>query len=426
MIQKKFIQNLEKPEDSAANLGRKSVKKSVMLPMVKESPAATLKRKSNRVLFILTNSFTNDSRVLKEGRSLVNAGYGVTLACLFKEGLPIKEVVHGIKVNRLRFYHNSKKTANSVISKFISFFYYARFSYRICSRFCASTDIVHCHDIDTLPIGVILKIWSFGRIKIIYDAHEYETEVGFSVVGFKKLVYKIVETICIKFAGAVITVSDGIAKEYVRLYKITKPTVLFNTPLLKEPQKLDIFRKELGIKKDKQIFLYQGGFMENRGIEIIIAAFKKLVNTNKVVVFMGYGELEVYIKDAAMKFANIYFYPAVSPDVLPDYTASADIGIALIENSCLSYYYCLPNKLFEYTMAKIPTIVSDLFELRKFIETNKNGIVLEQITEEHLVKLIQNIGAEDLQRMKVAADVARQKYHWAIQEEKLLQLYKTT
>lgn len=411
--------------------------------------------KRNKVLFLLTNKFTNDSRVLKEGTSLVNAGYDVTLVCLIGDGLPEKEVINGIKVNRLDFYNNSAgeakansenlrgaKTADSVFlrfkrflksaippmifmveSKILSFYRYMKFSYRICARFHRDTDVVHCHDLDTLPIGVLLKIYSFGKTIIVYDAHEYETEVGFSVVGLKKLAYQITERICIKFANAVITVSEGIAGEYVRLYKIKKPTVLLNTPVLKEPNKLDIFRKELKIGKDQQIFLYQGGLSRNRGIEIIIDAFQKLSNTNKVIVFLGYGELEDQIKEIAKKSTNIYFYPAVAPEVLLDYTASADIGIAIIENSCLSYYYCLPNKLFEYTMAKIPTMVSNLFELKKFIEANGNGVVIKETTAECLTETIQKITVEDIERMKSAAEMARQRYHWEYQEEKLLKLY---
>lgn len=386
--------------------------------------------KKTRILFLLTNGFTNDSRVLKEGTSLVNANYDVTLACMLLAKLPQKEVVNGIKVNRYGFYINTNKPkknkilGNSLwILSALKLYNYFKFIFQTYIKHNKNTDIVHCHDLNTLPIGVLFKIFSWGRIKIVYDAHEHETEVGFSVIGLKKILYQITERICIKFANKVITVSDSIADEYSKLYKIEKPTVLFNTPEFKEPKELDIFRNELGISKDQIIFIYQGGLMRHRGIEIMLGAFEKLQGHSKVVVFLGYGELDNIIKSKAKKNSNIYYYPAVKPSELLDYTASADIGISFIENSCLSYYYCLPNKLFEYTMAKIPSIVSNLFEQSKFIKNNKNGIVVDKITTNSLKEAIEKITIDDINQMKQATDNARKKYNWQNEEKKLIALY---
>ena len=45
---------------------------------------------------------------------------------------------------------------------------------------------------------------------------------------------------------------------------------------------------------------------------------------------------------------------------LMDYTASCDIGWGLIKNCGVSNYFSLPNKLFEYSLAGLPTIISNL------------------------------------------------------------------
>lgn len=61
-----------------------------------------------------------------------------------------------------------------------------------------------------------------------------------------------------------ITVSDAIADEYVKLYDIEKPALVLNTPPYKEIQKKNIFRETLGIKENQTIFLYQSGLSKGR------------------------------------------------------------------------------------------------------------------------------------------------------------------
>ncbi len=83
---------------------------------------------------------------------------------------------------------------------------------------------------------------------------------------------------------------------------------------------------------------------------------------------MGYGN--AYYKRKLETIAaglnidkQLAFFGPVPSDQVTLYAASADLGIAAIENVCLSYYYCSPNKLFEYLLAGVPVIASDLPEL---------------------------------------------------------------
>ena len=109
---------------------------------------------------------------------------------------------------------------------------------------------------------------------------------------------------------------------------------------------------------------------------------------------MGYGTLENLIQKISKEYKNIYFHKAVSPDVLLDYTSSADFGISTIEDSCLSYRYCLPNKMFEYLMAGIPVIVSNLYEMKRLVESNMVGTVAKENTSDVLKEAIKE--AEDM------------------------------
>ncbi|MBF4328677.1 glycosyltransferase, partial [Vibrio anguillarum] len=108
-----------------------------------------------------------------------------------------------------------------------------------------------------------------------------------------------------------------------------------------------------------------------------------------VLVCMGYGPLEALIQEKAHQQSTIFFHPAVTPDVLLNYTSSADYGVSFIEDSCLSYRYCLPNKMFEYLMAGLPVLTSNLFEMKRLVEIEGVGIVAEENTVEGFRKAIE-------------------------------------
>jgi len=228
----------------------------------------------------------------------------------------------------------------------------------------------------------------------------------------------------IKYVDKTITVSDAIANEYVKLYDISKPELVLNTPPYKNINKKDIFRETLNIPKDKTIFLYHGGIRTGRAIEILLDTFKQINDDKSVIVFMGYGPLEELIISASKKKNNIYFHPAVSPDELLDYTSSADFGILFYENNCLNHYYCSPNKMFEYLMAEIPVIVSNLYEMKRLVEKNNIGVVAKENISEGLREAIERAVLLDKEEIQRNIQKVKEIYNWEEQEKVLLAVYK--
>ena len=116
--------------------------------------------------------------------------------------------------------------------------------------------------------------------------------------------------------------------------------------------------------------------------------------------------------------------PAVSPEVLLDYTASADIGISIIENTCLSYFFCMPNKLFEYTMAGLPVIVSNMKEMAEEVQNADFGIVLTDYSIEAINYAIDRLLSQDLARFSKNAYQFAVTSSWEHQELKLIEAYE--
>jgi glycosyltransferase involved in cell wall biosynthesis len=261
-------------------------------------------------------------------------------------------------------------------------------------------------------------------VHVVYDCHEYETETN-GLKGVEKKVQKILEHFLIHFADQVITVSNSIGDEYARLYGIHKPFLVLNCPSYIEQPKQNLFRGSLGIRPDQKIFLYQGGLSKGRGIEILLEAFGQLESDQNVLVCMGYGPLDDLIQEKAQASETIFFHQAVGPDVLLNYTSSADYGVSFIEDSCLSYRYCLPNKMFEYLMAGLPVLTSNLFELKRLVETEGVGIVAEDNTVEGFKRAVSASLKQDYTAIQKNVFSARKKYCWEVQEKVLKEIYDT-
>lgn len=380
-------------------------------PAQKAEPIST-----HSVAMLVFNPFVNDSRVLKEATSL-SASYQVTVIAHGTSALPRYEHKQNFTVQRLARLDRGQKTR--FIRKLMAYLQYGLQSALLAKNF----DVIHCHDLNTLPIGVCAKLLSRGRSKLVYDAHEYEINHGFNDSAFKIRCQYWLEKSLIRFADTVITVSNSIANEYARLYQIPKPYLVLNAPPLQEVKKQNRLREALGIAEETTVFLYQGGLSHGRGIELILQAFTRLPE-KAAVVFMGYGVLETHIRQYADQYPNIYYHPAVDPDILLDYTASADFGLSMIEDCCLSYRYCLPNKLFEYIMAGLPVIVSNLTEMRSFVTTHKVGIVTERNDADALIHAITTIQHSDMAPFRKNLEQTKQQFCWAQQEVKLLQAYQ--
>lgn len=369
-----------------------------------------------KVISILLNNFKNDSRVLKENISLQKAGYDIQVVALHDKDLPERETKENIPVHRIIL-----KSKNWSKMSLIQMVKYLEFVFRFIKAY-RKNSVFHCNDLEALPIGVIIKVFFNRNAKIVYDAHEYETELN-GLHGIKKVLSKILEKSLIRFADKVITVSNTIANEYVRLYGIEKPALVLNSPFYQELKPKNIFREKFNIPMDKKIFLYQGGLMQGRGIEILIDVFKEEGFKDSMLVFMGYGPLEKLISEESKNSSNIFYHEAVSPEIILNYTSSADYGIALIQDISLSDRYCLPNKLFEYLLAGLPVVVSNLPEMKKFVNTHEVGKVSTNISKDGLIGAINLIQKEDYNNLKDNVYKIQKQYSWDEQEKVLIDVY---
>ncbi len=371
-----------------------------------------------KVASLVLNNFLFDNRVLKENLSLAGAGYQPKVFALLDGEIPEEEVIKGIPVKRLKL-----RSKNWGSRRIMQVFKYLEFMFKAFSH-CKHYDIIHCNDLGTLPIGVLVKWIGNRKVKILYDAHEYETELAYIGDSEKKM-RRLLEGFCIKYADATITVSNEIAEEYSKNYGIEKPGVVMNCPFYEDTNSTSTFRDTFSIPDDTPVFLYQGGLTINRGIEQILDAAEK-ANGNFALVLMGYGSLEGRIKELSSRNNKVFFHPAVSGDKLLAHTSSADFGFTFLMNTCLNHNYALNNKFFEYVMAGVIPISNGLYSMSKIMNHYGVGINIdENVSVNAIVELFEGKGLPQVGSQVENLKKAAKELNWEKQEKVMLEAYKS-
>ena len=371
-------------------------------------------------LHITANEMRYASRVMKETNSILNLNIAskVYIASLHADDLK-EQIIYRDNLILNRFKLSSRKLRKNLFFQIIKYF---EFTYGL-TLFYRKKDIklINIHSIALLPLGVFLK--NIFKAKLIYDTHELETETT-GLKGLRQRLAKFMEKTLIKKCDLIFVVSENIADWYEREYVIQRPVVVKNAPRFIDSIKTNHFRENLGIKDDSIIVLYQGGLSKGRGVDLLLAAFKNRNDDKVVIVFMGYGQFEEDIKTASKEKLNIFFHPAVNPKIVLEYTSSADIGIHMIQNTCLNHYFCLPNKFLEYSMAGLPVIVSNMKEMRELVEIYNMGIIVEEESIDALNIAIDKILDSDIKQMKENARRCAEENSWEVQEVKMISEYK--
>jgi glycosyltransferase involved in cell wall biosynthesis len=373
-------------------------------------------------LHVFLSNFKHESRVLRETKSIVESGLidKIFIAGLWEPDVKELEEIDDKRVV-WRIPLKTRNLRKDLLSQMIK---YMEWVGKISLRF-RNEQITHinCHGLSSLPIGTLFKL--FKRSKLIYDPHELETEAN-GLSGTRKKLSKFLEKLLISYSDSIIVVNNSIAEWYKSKYSVKKVHVVKNVPYhYNYGMQIicsNVLKEKFEIKGDETLFIYQGGLSKGRGIQIILDAFTK-VNRKKHIVFMGRGPLEEVIKEYEKQFSNVHLHPAVKPEEVLRYTSSADIGVSLIENTCLSYYYSLPNKVFEYLLSGVPMIVSDFPEMGKFVDENNCGWKVS-VDSGALLKLIERISREDIIEKKNKVLKCKTNYGWHKEEETLLRIYK--
>jgi len=357
-----------------------------------------------------------DYRIFREAASLHQAGHRVSIVAAAFDDAPLQGWddfdLYLIPVDRRR----------SLRRSYPSFW---RRAHQLL--LAARAQVYHAHDLDAL--------WPAARAAkrldapLIYDSHEFWTEQSSLVQRpAVRAFWAHLEKWLIKKAHRTIAVSDSIARTLQERYHLETVTVLRNLPLYRPPVESDRIRAELGLDAGRPIVLYQGGFLTENGLAEQIEAAAGF--DTAAFVLIGDGPCEAALKKQVQETGmggKVFFISRVPFQELHSYTCAADLGLCLIKGRGKSFYYSMPNKLFEYLMAGVPVLASDFPEMRRVIADTGAG---EVVDPQDVPAISQGVGTmlgdeTRYQAYRNAALTAARTYSWEREAHKLIQLYAT-
>ena len=313
-----------------------------------------------KITLSVTNDLVVDQRVHKVCTTLMQNGYDVKLiGRQLRTSLPINR---SYRTHRMRLWFNR------------SFLFYAEYNIRLFFYLLVDkTDIYLSNDTDTLIANFLAS--RIRRKLLVFDAHEMFPEVPeVTQRKFVKAVWTKIEDWIFPRLKRCYTVCQSIAAIYNQKYSI-QMQVIRNIPFAQQKHETQAAPIDVPGKK---ILLYQGAVNIGRGIEWIIDSMPYL--DEFVFYVIGDGDILAEIKERVNRLAlndRVVFTGRIPFEQLPAYTACADIGINLLENNGLNYYYSLPNRIFDYIRAGVPVLASDFPEIRRVVEHYNIGKLID-------------------------------------------------
>lgn len=370
-------------------------------------------------LHIVRNEVVYDSRVLKETRELQESGLfqAIVIAGFEKQGLQESEDIDGRHLWRVPIM--SRTLPKDPLSQAIKFLEWRHRAVGALKGLPLS--VIHCHDLEPLPIAVKLKRLTGARL--VYDAHELETERT-NLGAVQKRVMRVVESRLSKFVNAMITVSPSIQSWYGSRYPNLPVSLVRNIPSPTEVGRASTDLKDrLGVSASELLFIFSGGLGAGRSIEPLLEAFSHQGVPHHVL-FMGDGIFAEKIRRAARQCERIHWMAPVLPHRVLPTLAAADIGLSLIEDISLSYRFCLPNKLFEYWQAGLPVLASNLPDQGLLVSRYEAGWLVATKKDQIAARLMSITGAE-LSAVRSGVDRVKHDLTWQGEAKVLLSVYKS-
>lgn len=377
--------------------------------------------KKKKIAIVLFGNYLNDGRVQRTAEAL-SEKYEVKVFVTTEYIDKYPSIYHGINIRMTPL--KTKKLPNHPIVQVIKFIEYFIVTLRQINKY--NPDIVFCNDVYTLFFGWWLK--KKRKKKFIYDSHELWKDTMHHYAYNAKL-YKIlywVQKKTILKTDAVITVNDSIADILREDHKITKPLVIMNISKTEDSEiEVDnIVKKQKQLDHSKRVVLYIGGIALGRGLEYIIESVQYW-HDNIVFALLGSGAYELELKEIAMNYSvekKVLFLGSVLQKDVLQYASVCDAGIMAIQSSCKSYYYCLPNKFFQFAQMKKPILASNFPELSKLINEYNLGSTFNPNSPKEIARVVNELFSSNFHISNKDHQSFIETYNWKNEEVKLLKL----
>lgn len=321
-----------------------------------------------KIAMLCFSHSVDDARVaFRESMTLKKAGLRIRIiGRTGKAGIIGGYRVYGIPV--LAIPH--RYTRNMVLRILLEPFSFIRFFF-ICLKYSKSSDVLHCHEYQSLVIALILS-W-FRKQKVVYDCHEFQPELfanSFfpdSSVMYKmfRRVFAFFENNLAKHCEGVITVNEFLVERFRKVCQLTcllpnYPSVRLLSDAEENQPENAILKRKL---KDKFVLGFVGYLSADMGVNKLIEMMRSISQRipNAHLLLIGRGELEKLKKLAAKHEVEdlVSFTGLFRADELWSHLKMVDLGLCLTDPQCWRLSHSYATKVFQYCAAGIPSVLSD-------------------------------------------------------------------
>ncbi len=409
------------------------------------------------------NDVLVDARVLKEARSLGDAGHDVTIIGITRPDTPRiveREQREGFAIVRVplprwnrwwrwfrapsRLWSRIRHRGGAPGSRMDGLDWLAMWRFgnlgwaRAAAREAGPADVYHGHDLTGLPAAVFARDMHGGTARVVYDSHELFVTSG-AVVGRPSWAVGWLarrEREWAATADALVTVSEGYAAELGPRLGRDEIVVVHNCPPrpVGELVRSDAIRDAAGIPAGARIVLYHGGLRPGRGVEQLAEAMLEPGLEEAHLAFLGFGPSRDAVEALAAEprfGGRIHVLGPVPPLDVVSWVASVDVAAMPIQAHSQSYYLSTPNKMFEAFAAGVPVVASDFPGMRGIVAEDPDQPLGELCDPadpasigraiRKIVELSPEAWAELAARCRRAAV---ERWNWETESARLVELYR--
>lgn len=389
-------------------------------------------RNNTRVMMVVANAAIGDSRVIKTAQTIHKLGFKLTLIGIGGENSKTLMTQFPFEVIQMRNprYIMEDMGLWNVKSHAVDYTKFAElFAQQIVnhSKEQYPFDILHTHDMIGLSVGAYIREHIDKKCFWIHDIHEYVaglTDIAENLRGpFHKAEQELIHE-----PDVLTTVSEPLAAKLREAYNLSQIHVLLNAPRLSDfdDNYTHDIRTSARLERRTPQICYLGNVKPIRGVDLALSAIEKLPNVHLSVVSnstSGLNSLAAMATDLKIS-QRLHTHPYVQFYNVTSYVRTATIGVHPIRRYPNSEI-ALPNKLFEYMHAGLPSIVSDSAAMKAFVAQHDIGCIFESGNAESLAAEIEvcldRMGSDLEWRDHILA--TSRKFNWEIQEETLCRIY---
>jgi glycosyltransferase involved in cell wall biosynthesis len=116
--------------------------------------------------------------------------------------------------------------------------------------------------------------------------------------------------------------------------------------------------------------------------------------------------------------------PPVPFDQIVPAANEADVGYFVHIDTSPQRRFALPNKFFEYVLAGLALVVSDLPEMARLVREHDLGVLVPECEEESIARVINSLDRESIDEMKRHSLAAAKELNWDAEKERMMSLYR--